>query len=57
MKVLNKLGVERPYHYIIKAFMTKASITLDGEKLKSISSNIRNKTRVVQCHCSFSVQD
>ena len=47
-KTLQKEGIEVTYFYIIKAIYNKptANIILNSEKLKSIPSKIRNKTRV-----------
>ena len=46
-KTLQKTGIERTYHNIIKAIYDKptANIILNG-KIKSISPKVRNKTRV-----------
>ena len=48
LKKLNKLGIEGNYLTIIKAIYKKptANITLNGERPKSASSKIRNKTRM-----------
>ena len=48
IKILQKAGIEGTYLNIIKAIYNKptANIILNSEKLKSIPSKIRNKTRV-----------
>ena len=48
IKTLQKVGKEGTYLNIIKAIYDKptANIILNGEKLKSISSKIRIKTRM-----------
>ena len=48
IKILQKVGIEGTYLNIIKAIYDKptASIILNGEKAESISSKIRNKTRM-----------
>ena len=48
IKTLQKTGIEWTYFNIIKAIYNKpkANITLNGKKTESISSKIRNKTRV-----------
>ena len=49
IKLLNKVGIEGTYLNLIKSVydMPIANIILIGEKLKSISSTIRNKTRML----------
>ena len=48
IKTLQKVGIEGTYLNIIKAIYDKptANIILNGEKLKTISSKIRNKKRL-----------
>ena len=48
IKTLQKTGIEWTYFNIIKAIYNKpkANIILNGKKTESISSKIRNKTRV-----------
>ena len=48
IKTLQKAGIEGTYLNIIKAIYDKprASITLNGEKLKAFPPKFRNKTRV-----------
>ena len=48
IKTLQKVGIEGTYLNIIKAIYDKptANIILNGNKLKVITSKIRNKTRV-----------
>ena len=48
IKTLSKVGVEGAYLNIIKAIYKKptANIILNGEKTKSLSPKIRNKTRM-----------
>ena len=48
IKTLQKAGIKGTYLNIIKAIYDKptANIILKGEKLKSISPKVRNKTRV-----------
>ena len=48
LKNLNKRGIEGTYLNLIKSMYDKptANIILIGEKLKSISSKIRNKIRM-----------
>jgi hypothetical protein len=47
-KVLKKLEIEGKYINIIKAIYNKptVNITLNGGKIQTISSKVRNKTRV-----------
>ena len=51
-KKLSRAGVEGTYLNIIKAIYDKptANIILNGEKIESISSKVRNKTRVPSRH-------
>ena len=48
IKTLRKVGIEGAYLNIVKAICEKptASIILNGEKLKSFPTKIRNKTRM-----------
>ena len=48
IKTLQKVGIEAAYLNIIKTICNKptANIILNSEKIKGISSKIRNKTRM-----------
>ena len=48
IKTLQKVGIEGTYLNIINTIYDKptANIVLNGEKLKTISSKLRNKTRL-----------
>ena len=48
INTLQKAGIEGSYLNIIKAIYNKptANIILNGKKIESISSKVRNKTRV-----------
>ena len=48
IKTLQKMGIEGTYLNIVKAMYDKptAKLTVNGEKLKTISAKIRNKTMV-----------
>ena len=57
IKLLERLGIQGTYINIIKAVYRKtiASITINGEKNQSISTKIRNKTKLSPLHL-YSVQ-